>query len=147
MVARKKTARRVRREVVFEFLRLRRNAVALQCRINVELGVGVTHPATRLRILPYYTGYVSLEEALRDSRGVGLLWLEILFNPDVVWQDYLHRPEVRSAYDKACVWYSHFKTMIEGRTGRPPLPPRAGEIDMREHRRFLEALQFVATGP
>lgn len=114
---------------------------------DIQIGVGLNSSAAPLRILPYYTGHASLEEALRDPRGVRLLWLEILFNGDVPWQDYLDRPEVRTAYDKACVWYGHFKTMIQGRTGRPPLEPRHGEIDMREHRRFLEAPRFVAIGP
>ena len=102
-------------------------------------------PATaELRILPHYTGDRDLSQALAHSHGRELLWLEILLNGDFPWQAHLTDPAVRAAYDKACLWYSHFATMIGGRIKRPPLEPRTGVLDMREHRRFLEALEFAA---
>jgi hypothetical protein len=98
----------------------------------------------RLHVIPYYTGDSTLEEVLNNPTSGGLLWLEILLNGAFPWEAHLEQPQVRVAYDKACVWYSHFKTMISGRTGRGALEPRAGKIDEREFRRFQEALLFVA---
>jgi hypothetical protein len=101
----------------------------------------IQHP---FRIIPYYTGDETLEEILKNPKSVGLLWLEILLNDEILWENYLNRPEIKSAYEKACVWYAHFKTMIEGHAGRKPLEVRMGKIDDREYRRFLEALNFVS---
>ena len=72
----------------------------------------------KLRIIPFYTGDETLEEALRNKKGLNMLWLEILLND--------------------------FKTMIDGFTGRRPLELRRGKIDDREYRKFLEAINFVA---
>ena len=99
----------------------------------------------QLRIIPSYTGDEALEDALKNPRSARLLWLEILLNDEVPWEDHLANPLVRSAYEKACIWYSHFLTLVNGHTGRQPLPTRDGTIDMREHRRFLEALNLVTT--
>jgi len=96
------------------------------------------------RVIPYYTGDTTLEEILKSPKSVSVLWLEILFNDEIVWKDYLTLPEVKAAYEKACVWYTHFKTMVSGHTGRKPLEIQTGSIDDREYRRFLEALNFVA---
>jgi hypothetical protein len=98
----------------------------------------------RLRILPFYTGDMTLDEVLKNPKSVRLLWLEILLNGEIPWENYLHQPEVKAAYEKACLWYGHFKTMIEGHTGRRPLDARRGKIDPREYRRFLEVLNFVS---
>ena len=98
-----------------------------------------------LRIISSYTGDQTLEEALKNPRSADLLWLEILLNDEVPWEDHLANSRVRSAYEKACIWYSHFLTLVNGHTGRKPLPSRDGSIDMREHRRFLEALNLVTT--
>lgn len=104
----------------------------------------------KLQILPHYTGDQTLEEALKNPKGLSLLWLEILFNGEIPWKD-LDIPEVKTAYEKACAWHGHFKTMIEGHVGPRSLKgkggeleDRGGEIDMREHRKFLEALYFAA---
>ena len=99
----------------------------------------------KLRIIPSYTGDETRGECLKHPKSVGLLWLEILLNGEIPWENYLDRREVKAAYEKACVGYGHFKTMIQGYTGRKPLNPLPGEIDEREHRRFLEALNLVAS--
>ena len=96
------------------------------------------------RVIPYYTGDKTLEDVLKSPKSVSLLWLEILLNDGIPWENHLKRPEVKAAYEKACIWYAHFKTMIEGHAGRKPLEIRTGKIDDREYRRFLEALNFVA---
>ena len=98
----------------------------------------------KLRIIPFYTGDVTLEEALRNKKGLSMLWLEILLNDRISWELYLEVPEIRIAYDKACLWYGNFKTMIDGFIGRRPLELRKGKIDDREYRKFLEAINFVA---
>ena len=98
-----------------------------------------------LRIISSYTGDLTLEDALKNPRSVRLLWLEILFNDELPWEAHLGDPLIRSAYEKACTWYGQFKTLIKGHTGRKALPGRDGTIDMREHRRFLEALNLVTT--
>lgn len=98
----------------------------------------------RLLVIPAYTGDETLGAALKSPKSIHLLWLEILLNGEVEWESYLDHPEIRAAYEKACVWYAHFKTMVEGHTGRKPLEFKSGEVDMREHRRFMEALKFVA---
>jgi len=97
-----------------------------------------------------------LEKILKNPKSISLLWLEILFNDKIQWENHLNQPEVKAAYEKACLWYVHFKTMVEGHTGRKPLEIRMGhdprrarcpceeKIDDREYRRFLEALNFVA---
>ena len=97
-----------------------------------------------LRVIPYYTGDETLEEILQRPKSVSLLWLEILFNDKISWEKHLDQTEVKVAYEKACVWYAHFKTMIDGHVGRNPLAIRTGKIDNREYRRFLEALNFVS---
>ncbi len=98
----------------------------------------------RLRLLPYYTGDLTLEAAVENPKSVRLLWLEILLNRDCPWEAHWDQPVVRAAHDKACAWHGHFKTMIEWHIGPVPLVTRKAPIDMREQRRFLEALQFVA---
>lgn len=101
--------------------------------------------STRLRIIPFYTGDENLDAALANPKSVRLLWLEVLFNGEFPWEEYLDRSEVSVAYEKACAWYSQFKTMIEGHAGKRSLPLRGGKVDMREYRILLEALSFVAS--
>jgi hypothetical protein len=96
------------------------------------------------KILPYYTGDQTLDAALDNKKSRDLLWLEILFNDRIEWERHLNVPAIRTAHEKARVWYGHFKTMIDGATGRRPLPHAAGQIDDRDYRKFLEALNFVA---
>jgi len=107
--------------------------------------ISMTNPKERFLILPYYTGEETLEGVLKNPRYLRLLWLEVLLNGEIPWKAYLDRPEVRTAYEKACVWYTHFKTMVQTHTRRPPLETRSGRIDLREYRKFLEALNFVST--
>jgi hypothetical protein len=95
-------------------------------------------------LIPYLTGAETLEEVLKNPKNASLLWLEILFNDGIPWENHLHRPKVKTAYEKACVWYTHFKTMVEGHVERKPLETRTGKIDNREYRRLWEALNFVA---
>ena len=97
-----------------------------------------------LRVLPAYTGASSLEEALRDSRGVRLLWLEILVNDRLNLEPWMNRQEVQAAYEKACQWYTTYRSLIDSVLTRAPLPQRPGPVDFREYRVFAEALRFVA---
>ena len=98
----------------------------------------------KLRILPFYTGCQSLEEALKHAPSRRLLWIESLLNGDFQWEKYTHLPEVAAAHEKACIWYGHFKTMVDGHVGRTPLEIKPGCIDEKEFRTFLEALNFVS---
>jgi len=99
---------------------------------------------SKLRIIPFYTGDETLDAALVNPKSLRLLWLEILFNGQIPWEKYLERSEVNIAYEKACAWYSQFKTMVEGYAGKRSLPLRKGNVDMREYRTFLEVLNFVS---
>ena len=98
----------------------------------------------KLVLYPYYTGQQTLEEVLQNPVGRGLLWLEILFNDQVSWEEYFDRSEIRDAYKKACVWYGKFKTMIGLYIQREPLKGQTGTIDEKDYRKFLEALNFVS---
>jgi len=97
-----------------------------------------------LRLLPYYTGDQTLEAALKHPADLRLLWLEILLNDDFPWDSYRHLPKVEAAYEKACLWYGHYKTMIDGHIGRAPLEAKTGKIDEKEIRTFQEALNFAS---
>lgn len=99
----------------------------------------------KLKIIPYYTGTKNLLKALKDRKGLEILWLEILFNDTISWQDYLGIKEIKGAYEKACLWYTNFKTLIENHVKRAPLKTRKGKVDNRQYRRFLEVLNFVST--
>jgi len=119
-----------------------------------ETSIKINQPP--FRVIPYYTGDETLEETLKRPKSVSLLWLEIIFNDKIPWENYFNQPEVKAAYEKACVWSAHFKTMIEGHTGRKPLEIKTGkgmttgvrplrpEIDDRDYRRFIEVLNFVS---
>ncbi len=100
-------------------------------------------PRIPLRVIPFYTGDKTLEDVLKNPASLRLLWIEILLNGAFPWLTYCHLAEVKTAYDKACVWYGHFKTMIDGLTDRPPLEIKKGKIDERESRKLFEALNFV----
>lgn len=97
-----------------------------------------------LIVLPSYTGTKTLDEAFKDQKSLKLLWLEILFNDSIEWEFYLPDPIVRSSYDKASIWYSHFRNMIERVKIRRPLKKVEGDWDEKEYRRFVEVLNFVA---
>jgi hypothetical protein len=100
--------------------------------------------ASALRVLPGYTGAASLEEALQDSRGVRLLWLEILVNDRLDLTPWQNRPDVQEAYAKACRWYTAYRSLIDSVLTRAPLPRQLGPVDFREYRVFAEALRFAA---
>ena len=97
---------------------------------------------TKLKVIPYYTGKKTLEEAVKDDKSKSLLWLEILFNDDIYWKG-IRRPFVREAYRKSCVWYYNFKSLIDSCIKRKPLELRKGKIDPASCRLFQEALNFV----
>lgn len=98
-----------------------------------------------LKIIPYYTGIKNLRSFLKEGRNPELLWLEILLNDNIRWEDYFKIKEVKKAYQKACVWYGNFKTLIDFYTKRQPLKIKKARIDLRDYRKFLEALSFVAS--
>ncbi|MBI5193575.1 MAG: hypothetical protein HZA08_09070 [Nitrospirae bacterium] len=77
--------------------------------------------------------------------GYDLLWLEILVNDDIPWEDYLNIPEINNAYQKACIWYTNYKTMLHTVVKRKPLMNLniMGKVDDREYRKFVEVLNFV----
>ena len=99
----------------------------------------------RLLIYPYYTGDEKLDQVLANPKSLKLLWLEILFNDSIPWKAYFHRSEVKGAYDKACIWYTRFKTMIQAHTSRSPLESQTGPFNQKEYRKFTEALAFVSS--
>lgn len=103
----------------------------------------VVHP-TPLKLLPAYTGCASLEEALAHPRHCTLLWVEVLFNDQLDEAALLQHPSGREAYDMACRWYTHFRSLIQFITPRSPLPADHRPIDFRQYRTFVEALYFVS---
>lgn len=103
----------------------------------------VTLAPSPLILLPVYTGITSLDEAVRDPRGTRLLWLELLVNDGLDLRPWWERPEVREAYQKACRWYTTYRSVLEAVLPRPPLPPDPGPVDPREYRLFAEAIRFV----
>ncbi len=98
-----------------------------------------------LKVIPSYTGVETLEEVLKDKKSSHLLWLEILLNDTIDWESYLRIKEVRMSYEKSCIWYTNFKTLIQAYTHRQPLKIKKGTIDEREYLRFLEVLNFVSS--
>jgi len=98
-----------------------------------------------LKVVPYYTGKDTLEEILEDKRSRDILWLEILLNDNINWEKELNNEELRKSYEKACVWYTNFKTMVEGHIKRKPLKTIKGNFDKREYRKFIEAISFVSS--
>ena len=111
---------------------------------KMTLAMQQTKPASAaLVVLPFYSGDLTVESALDNPKGAQLLWLEILFNEQFPWRQYLTDARVKTAYEKACVWHGQFKTMIDGRIGPRSLGARTGDIDAREWRKFQEALTVV----
>jgi hypothetical protein len=97
-----------------------------------------------LKVLPAYTGCTSLEEALTDPRHQAPLWLEVLFNDRLDVAVLLRHPRGRDAYETACRWYTHFRSLIQFIAPRKPLPVNTGPLDYRHYRTFIEALYFVS---
>ena len=100
-----------------------------------------------LKILPAYTGMATLEEILHHSRAVRLLWLEILVNDRLDLTPWQQNVEVQQAFEKACQWYTTYKTLIHSMIPRSPLPQNLQPVDVREYRTFAEALRFATTQP
>jgi hypothetical protein len=100
-----------------------------------------------LRLLPAYTGVVSLGAAFQDRRAARLLWLEILVNDRLDLGPWWDHPEVPAAYSKACRWFTTYRHLVEGLIHRNPLPRDPGPIDPREYRTFAEALRFASDHP
>ncbi len=66
-----------------------------------------------LKILPAYTELNTVEVVLQVPRARRLLWLEILLNDPLdlkPWQDH---PEVQNAYQKACQWFTTYRSLIQ----------------------------------
>ena len=100
-----------------------------------------------LKILPAYTGLNSIEEVLQVARARRLLWLEILFNDQLNLKPWQGHPEVQDAYQKACQWFTTYRSLIQSVLPKVSLPLDTGKIDQREYRTFAEALQFVTSQP
>lgn len=99
----------------------------------------------RLKLLPAYVGAHSIEQALADPRGRRLLWLEILVNDQVDLAPWMERPLVLDAYQKACRWFTTYRSLVTAYIPRQPLPVNPGPVDYREYRTVMEALYFVGT--
>jgi hypothetical protein len=112
---------------------------------SLAMSAQATPAATSaLRLLPGYTGVLSIRDALQDPRAIRLLWLEILVNDRLDLAPWGERPEVQEAYSKACRWYTAYRSLIDSVLTRAPLPADPGPVDPRDYRVFAEALRFVA---
>ena len=103
-----------------------------------------THRSARLLLLPSYTSVGTIHDALADPRAARLLWLEILVNDRLDLSAWEHHALIQDAYQKACRWYTVYKSLIESLLPRRPLPSNPGPVDQREYRTFIEAIQFAA---
>jgi hypothetical protein len=101
-----------------------------------------THTPQPLKLLPAYLGVTSLDEALRHPRIARILWLEILVNDAIDWATLTH-PLVQQAYQTACRWHTHYRSLISRLASRLPLPEDDGLIDERLYRQFAAALEFA----
>lgn len=100
--------------------------------------------AEYLKIIPAYTGFTSMKDALADERGKRVLWIEILVNDQLDLTPWLHDTVVQAAYQKACRWFTTYRSLITALTARAPLPPDSGPIDQRDYRTVMEAIRFVS---
>ncbi len=96
-----------------------------------------------MKLMPAYTGLSTLEEILENPRALRLLWLEILVNEHLDLAPWQQHPAVQHAYEKACQWFTTYKSLIESMIARHPLPHNPQPIDFREYRVFAEALRFA----
>ena len=96
-----------------------------------------------LRLLPAYLGTHEVGEAIRTTRGLRILWLEILVNDQLDLTPWQSDQGVQVAYQTACRWYTQYRRLITFLLDRAPLPVDAGPIDFRDYRVFAEALSFV----
>lgn len=100
-----------------------------------------------LKLMPAYTHVTLLQDALEDPRSLRVLWLEILFNDQLDPSPILDHPAGRAAYQKACRWYTTYRSLIRSVIPRAPLPPDPAPVDPHDYRTFLEALHFVHSHP
>ncbi|THJ24741.1 MAG: hypothetical protein CAF45_004165 [Nitrospira sp. CG24E] len=98
----------------------------------------------QFKLLSAYAGVTSMKDALADERGKRLLWLEILVNDQLDLTPWLHDTAVQAAYQKACRWFTTYRSLITTLVVRTPLPPDPGPIDQRDYRTVMEALRFVS---
>lgn len=96
-----------------------------------------------MKLMPAYTGLRTLEGVLGNPRAVRLLWLEILVNEHLDLAPWKHHPDVQQAHEKACQWFTAYKSLIISIIARHPLPHNSQSIDFREYRVFAEALRFA----
>jgi hypothetical protein len=94
----------------------------------------------RLKIIPKYTGCETLEAAVKNRQAKELLWLEILLNDGINWQ----KKAPKAQFNKARLWFTHFKTLITGLTHRRSLKPISGKLDYRDYRKFIKGLVLVS---
>ncbi|MBI5701275.1 hypothetical protein HZC34_05485 [Candidatus Saganbacteria bacterium] len=98
----------------------------------------------KLKIIPYYTGCGTLQEASKNKKARELLWLEILLNDSIAWKTKLSTGSFRKSYKKACLWYGNFVSFINAHIKRAPLKAVHGHIDAKDYRKFVEAITFVS---
>lgn len=100
-------------------------------------------PSLPMKLLPAYTGLYSIDEVLENPRAARLLWLEILVNEHLDLAPWEQHPAVQQAHEKACQWFTTYKSLINSMIVRSPLPRNSHPIDFREYRVFAEALRFA----
>ncbi|MGQ0810955.1 MAG: hypothetical protein ACT4OO_07000 [Nitrospiraceae bacterium] len=105
--------------------------------------VGQTNHPLPLKLLPFYLDTFSIEEAARTARGRRILWLEILLNDQLDLSPWRDHSGVQEAYQTACRWYTHYRSLITYLFNRAPLPTTPGPIDFQEYRTFAEAVCFA----
>ena len=98
-----------------------------------------------LKLLPAYSGAMSIGEAIQIPRAANVLWLEILVNDQIDLSAWNDDSTIQAAHTKACRWYTAYRRVLEAILPRSPLPVDHGPIDFREYRTFSEALRFVST--
>jgi len=103
----------------------------------------VSHPPQSMKLLPAYTGLDTIDEILNNPRAVRLLWLEILVNEHLDLAPWGDHPAVQQAYEKACQWFTAYKSLINSMIARHPLPHNSQPVDFRDYRVFAEALRFA----
>src|ERR1043165_8069925 len=89
-----------------------------------------------LTLLPAFLGTISIDEALRTTRGQGILWLEILVNDQLDLAPWHSDPTMQRAYQTACRWYTQYRRLLSSLFDRAPLPCDSGPIDFRDYRMF-----------
>ncbi len=81
-----------------------------------------------LIVLPAYTGLNTVEEVIQNPRARRLLWLGILFNEQLDLKPWQGHPEVQDAYQKACRWFTTYRSLIQSVSPRVSLPLDTGKF-------------------